>query len=306
MNIAIIGAGAMGCLLASYLSTHHAVWVVDNWQEQVDTINLHGLTRERDGIQTTCHPRATTDATAVGGADVALVLVKYHQTAWAAIQADRALQASGICVTLQNGIGGADVLAHHLGAQRVSRGVTSLGATLVQPGRVRHAGIGDTIFTDTNSPTLISALRDAFVDCGLPAHISANLDAVVWGKLVVNVAINALTGILRVPNGVIADHPGAQNLARAAVQEAVLVVQALGIELPYDDAVTHALAVARATAANRSSTLQDVLRGSPSEIATINGAVVRHAEQFGIPVPVNRLFVELMEVIDTTAAVRIT
>ncbi|MFM7678426.1 MAG: ketopantoate reductase family protein, partial [Roseiflexaceae bacterium] len=109
-----------------------------------------------------------------------------------------------------------------------------------------------------------------------------------------------------VPNGVIADHPGAQSLARAAVQETVLVVQALGIELPYDDAVNHALAVARATAANRSSTLQDVVRGSPSEIATINGAVVRHAEQLGIPVPVNRLLVELMEVIDTTAAVRIT
>ena len=306
MKIAIIGAGAMGCLLASYLSTHHQTWLVDNWQVQVDTINSTGLTRERDGQCTPCSVAATHDAATIGGADVALVLVKYHQTAWAAQQAATALQAGGICITLQNGIGGAAQLAEYLGVNRVSQGVTSLGATLVKPGLVRHAGIGDTVFADTSSPTLISTLRDAFVACGLPAHVSTNLDAVVWGKLVVNVAINALTGILRVPNGVIADHPGAQSLARAAVQEALLVVHALGIELPYDDAVNHAFTIARATATNRSSTLQDVMRGSPSEIATINGAVVRHAEQLGIPVPVNRLLVELMEVIDTTAAVRIT
>jgi 2-dehydropantoate 2-reductase len=109
-----------------------------------------------------------------------------------------------------------------------------------------------------------------------------------------------------VPNGVIAEHAGVQSLARAAVAEAVQVAEALAIHLPYDDAVIHALAVAQATSANRSSTLQDVLRGSPSEIATINGAVVRYAQQLGIPVPVNKLLVELMEVIDSTAAVRVT
>lgn len=305
MKIAIIGAGAMGCLLASYLSTQHETWLIDGWQTQVDTICAHGLTRERDGVRVQSQPHATMHAHDVRDADVALVLVKYHQTAWAAQQAQQALHSDGICITLQNGIGGAEVLATQLGDARVTRGVTSLGATLVAPGEVRHAGMGDTVFADTVAPQLITALRDAFVTCGLPAHTSSNLDTLVWGKLLVNVAINALTGILRVPNGIIASHPGAMAIARDAVTEAVIVARRMAVHLPYDDAVAHALAVAQATEANRSSTLQDVLRGSPSEIATINGAVVREAERFGIAVPVNRMLVDLMAIIDTTALVRI-
>lgn len=305
MKIAIIGAGAMGCLIASYLSAHHEIWLVDGWQTQVDTINTSGLRRDTDTTQTWTHPRATTDAHQVAGADVALVLVKYHQTAWAATQADSALAASGICITLQNGIGGADVLTSILGSARVSRGVTSLGATLVAPGHVRHAGMGETLFADTIAPHIVTALCDTFTHAGLPAHTSSQLDALVWGKLIVNVAINALTGILRVPNGTIAEHPRARALATAAVQEALQVVAALGITLPYADPLAHAMSVAQATAANRSSTLQDVLRGSPSEIATINGAVVRQAQQFGIATPINQLLADMMEIIDTTAAVRI-
>lgn len=305
MKIAIIGAGAMGCLLASYLAPHHAVWLVDGWQTQVDTINQQGLRRERDGVTTTCHPRATSDAQTVGGADVALVLVKYHQTAWAAQQVATALAPHGICVTLQNGIGGADVLAETLGESRVSRGVTSLGATLIGPGHVRHAGMGDTVFATTLAPALIQQLSTAFTDGGLPAHASEDLDSLVWGKLVVNVGINALTGILRIPNGMVASHAGARALLAQAVNEAVAVAGALGITLPYSDPLAHVLAVATATAANRSSTLQDVLRGSPSEIATINGAVVRYARTCGISVPINHLLCDMMDIIDTTTENRI-
>lgn len=305
MKIAIIGAGAMGCLLASYLAPHHAVWLVDGWQTQVDTINQQGLRRERDGVTTTCNPRATNDAQTVGGADVALVLVKYHQTAWAAQQVATALAPHGICVTLQNGIGGADVLAETLGESRVSRGVTSLGATLIGPGHVRHAGMGDTVFATTLAPALIQQLSTAFTDGGLPAHASEDLDSLVWGKLVVNVGINALTGILRIPNGMVASHAGARALLAQAVNEAVAVAGALGITLPYSDPLAHVLAVATATAANRSSTLQDVLRGSPSEIATINGAVVRYARTCGISVPINHLLCDMMDIIDTTTENRI-
>jgi len=295
----------MGCLLASYLCAQHDIWLVDPWQTQVDTISSLGLTRERDAQITLCHPHATTNPTDVAGADVALVLVKYHQTAWAAQQVVSALRPDGVCITLQNGIGGADILTQYLSRIAVTRGVTSLGATLVKPGHVRHAGMGDTVFASTVAPTVIATVSQAFIDSGLPAHTSPQLDEIIWGKLIVNVAINALTGILRVPNGIIAEHTGAQAIAHAAVQEAVQVAHAHGIALPYDDAISHALSVARATAGNRSSTLQDVMRGSPSEIMTINGAVVAYAEQKGIPVPVNRLLVELMNIIDTTAAVRI-
>lgn len=299
MKIAIIGAGAMGCLLASYLSAQHAVTLIDQWQDQIDHIRANGLRRERDGTITTSHPHATTNPDDAGNSDVVIVMVKYHQTAWAASHAARALAPNGVCITLQNGIGGAEVLSNTLGPQRVSQGVTSLGATLVDIGYVKHAGIGESVFASNHPSPYIPQLVTAFNDAGLPARQYDNLDSLIWGKLIVNAGINALTAILRVRNGELDAHPGARQLLTSVVEESVAVAHAHGITLPYDDPVAHVLSVARATAANRSSTLQDVLRGSPSEIPTINGSIIKYAQLYGITTPHNTILTDLIATIDS-------
>lgn len=301
MRIAIIGAGAMGCLLASYLCNHADLWLLDAWQEQIDTITHSGLLREHDGEQTMHYPQATSNPQAAAPCDVVLVLVKSHQTVWAAQQAHILLRqpAPGhtetLVITLQNGVGNHEILAETLGASHVSQGVTSLGATLLGPGKVRHAGMGSSIFANTSNSDVLKELVACFNACGLPAELSDNLDTLVWGKLIINVGINALTALLRVPNGALADIPQARAILAQAVAEAVTVAHAQGIVLPYSNAEEHVLSVVRATAGNRSSMLQDVLRGSPTEIAVINGAVVRAAKALGISTPVNETLMLLVE-----------
>jgi 2-dehydropantoate 2-reductase len=202
-------------------------------------------------------------------------------------------------------VGNRELLAAALGAERVGQGVTSLGATLLEPGRVRHAGQGATVFGAAPDPAAMADLAALFNACGLPAELSDDLDTLVWGKLVVNAGINALTALLRVPNGVLADAPAARDLLAAAVAEAAAVAQARGTPLPYADPLEHVLAVARATGANRSSMLQDALRGSPTEIATINRAVAREGARLGIPTPVNSLLSALVEALDATTQARV-
>jgi 2-dehydropantoate 2-reductase len=183
--------------------------------------------------------------------------------------------------------------------------VTALGATLLGPGHVRHAGQGLTLFSTAPDPERMAALAALFSACALPAELSDDLEALVWGKLVVNVGINALTALLRVPNGALVDVPEARALLEQAVAEAVAVARARGTRLPDPDPLAHVLAVARATGANRSSMLQDVLRGSPTEIATINGAVVREGRRLGVPTPVNELLTALVQALDATASRRV-
>lgn len=299
MKIAIIGAGAMGCLLASYLSTHHHVTLIDQWHAQIDHIRTYGIRREREGVDYVSHPVATTNPADAQGADVSIVMVKYHQTTWAANLAEIALAPDGLCITMQNGIGGAAVLGQILGQSRVTQGVTSLGATLLEIGYVKHAGMGESIFAADHHSLQLVQLVDAFNQAGLPAHQQANLEGLIWGKLIVNVGINALTAILRVRNGELANHDGARQLVTDVVNEAIMIADACNITLPYDNPVEHVLSVARATATNRSSTLQDVLRGSPSEIPTINGAIVASAEAVGVATPYNRMLMQLMTIIDS-------
>jgi 2-dehydropantoate 2-reductase len=311
MKIGIIGAGAMGSLLGWYLCDRAEVWLLDPWQSHIDAINSSGLWCERAGASTVRRPHATTATANIGLCDVVLVLVKAHQTAWAAEQArslvrsqPQAPDTATLVVTLQNGLGNRDILAAALGAEHVVQGVTSLGATLLGPGRVRHAGQGATVFGATPSES-VARLADLFTACGLPAEISDDLDAFVWGKLIVNAGINALTALLRVPNGALATTPEARALTEQAAREAVAVAQARGVRLREPDPVAHVLAVAQATGANRSSMLQDVLRGSPSEIATINGAVVREGRRLGVPTPVNDLLTALVQALDATAHTRV-
>lgn len=299
MKIAIIGAGAMGCLFASYLNESHHVTLIDHWQAQIDHIRTHGLRREREGVVHLSHPSATTNPAEAQGADVCIVMVKYHQTAWAANLAEIALAPDGLCITMQNGIGGAAVLGQILGQSRVAQGVTALGATIVEIGAIKHAGMGESVFAANHPSPYLNQLVSAFNQAGLPAHQQTNLETLIWGKLIVNAGINALTAILRVRNGELDAHPDARQLLSEVVKEAVMVAHAHNITLPYADPVAHVLAVARATSANRSSTLQDILRGSPSEIPTINGAIVAAAEAVGIATPYNRMLAQLMCIIDS-------
>jgi 2-dehydropantoate 2-reductase len=117
---------------------------------------------------------------------------------------------------------------------------------------------------------------------------TAEIESLIWGKLAVNAAINPLTAILDVPNGVLMKQPHTRTLIALAAREVAAVAAAKDIALPFDDVVTAVEDVVHRTARNHSSMLQDMRRGAPTEIEAINGAVVRTAERYGISTPVNQ------------------
>lgn len=305
MRIAIIGAGALGGVIGFYLAGVTEVVLVDPWTEHVAAIAAHGLRCECAGVEAARPVRAVSDPALAGPVEAALVLVKSRQTPWAATVARTVLAGAGVAYTLQNGLGNHEILVEALGEERVGQGVTALGGTLLGPGRVRHAGMGPTVLAAAPDRQRAEALATLLARAGLPASVSNDVEALVWGKLVVNAGINALSALLRVPNGTLAETPAACELLTVAVREAAAVAVARGVTLPYPDPVAHVLAVARATAANRSSTLQDVLRGAPTEIAAINGAVAREGARLGVPTPTNALLASLIAALEATTGQRV-
>jgi 2-dehydropantoate 2-reductase len=229
--------------------------------------------------------QATSDPAECAGARLAFVLVKSWQTARAARQLAACLAAEGVALTLQNGLGNFEALADTLGPERVALGVTTMGATLLGPGWVRPGGAGPiSLGAHERLAPLVALLRQA----GFAVETVADPERLLWAKLVINAAINPLTALLRVPNGELLARPQARTLLAATAREAAVVAAALGQDLPYADPVAAAEDVARRTASNRSSMLQDVLRGAPTEIDAICGAIVGAGEARGVAVPVNR------------------
>ena len=307
MRIVIIGAGAMGSLFGGLLSPVAEVNLVDPWQEHVDAICRDGLCLVEGGEDKILQLSATSDPADVSSADLAIIFLKSHQTEWGAQIARRILRPDGLALTLQNGLGNRDVLAQVLGSSRAWQGVTAHGATLLGPGRVRHAGFGPThLETRPDIAARAEQVATLFQQAGIETHLSPDLDSLIWGKLVINVGINALTAILRVPNGVLGQTAPARALMDQAVEEAMQVVRAKGIQLPYDDPFNKVHDVCAATAGNRSSMLQDVLRGSRTEIEVINGAIVRESARLGLQSPVNQALTGLVRAIEATDSARVT
>ena len=286
-----MGTGALAILFAARLSAFGVpVAILGTWKDGIAALQRDGarLVLE-DGRELAMPVRATDQPSAYKGARLALVLVKAWQTERAAAQLKECLSADGLAVSLQNGLGNREILAAGLGQARVALGVTTIGATLLEPGLARSGGKG-TVSLETVPGLLDELLRGA----GFRVDIVPDAGALLWGKLVVSSAINPLTALLHVPNGVLLERPAARALMAELAQETSSVARALGVELPFADPILAVEQVARQTAANRSSMLQDVERGRQTEIDAICGAVTRAGETLGVSVSANRLMARLV------------
>ena len=284
--ILIIGTGALGSLFAARLAgAGHPVTMLGTWKEGLEAIRRSGVRLiDANGEEHRYAVYATADPGDVAGARFALVLVKAWQTERAAQQLAQCLAEDGLAVTLQNGLGNRETLIQRLGKERVALGVTTTGANLLEAGRVQAGGEGP---ISIERHPAIGPLREALKSANFNLQVVEDARSLIWGKLVINSAINPLTALLRVPNGELLERPSAREMMRELASETARVAAAEGIELPFPDPVAAAEEVARNTAANRSSMLQDILRGAPTEIDAICGAIVDIARQHGLAVPVN-------------------
>ncbi len=294
----MVGAGAMGCLYGGHLAEAGVdVSLVDVWREHVDAINANGLHTTGVSGDRVVRVPATTNPETVGRVELVLVFVKSYDTA-KAMQGSMPLIGGDTCVlTLQNGLGNLEAIAESVGLGRVLGGTTSHGSTLVGPGEIRHAGVGPTVIgaLDRGSRGMAEKVADTFNGAGLLTRVSDDVRGDVWGKVLVNLGINALTALTGLRNGQLLEVPELRRLMRLAVEEGMSVATADGVNLAPIDHVAHVYEVAEATATNRSSMLQDVERGRRTEIDALNGAVVGLGERLGVETPVNRALTALVK-----------
>lgn len=287
----VVGPGALGLLFASRLGGA----LLDYRADRAKRLNRAGVCVESGGVDRRFSPRVYADPSAVDfKPDWILFAVKAYATAEAAAFASPAVSTHTYAVTLQNGIGNAEILASAYGAERVLAGSTSEGAWLVQEGQICHAGSGTTTVGALSDAS--SGAADRFTEtlraAGFDAETAPDWEASVWAKAVVNAAVNPITALLGVQNGEVNRIKPLRRLAVRVVKEASKAAEARGIQLP-SDLPERMLEVCQKTAQNRSSMLQDALRGSRTELEQINGALLREASAHGVPAPALKALTEL-------------
>ena len=299
MKIAVVGAGAMGSLFGGLLAENgNDVWLYDVQAEHVKAINANGLSIEHEGQTRAVRIKATCEANDIGQVDLVIIFVKSTHTRVAATTAHGLVGTDGLAMTLQNGMGNADIIAAVIKPDRILAGTTAHGATLLGAGKIRHAGIGPTtIGMWARGHTGYDRARpfaDVLTRAGINTNVVEDVREIVWHKLFINIGINAITALTGIKNGQILDLEVTRELSRAAVDEAIGLARALGITVQ-KEIVAQVFEIAEATAVNRSSMGQDVDNHRQTEISAINGFIVREAKKLGLKAPVNETLTALVE-----------
>ncbi len=299
-HILIVGPGSMGLMHAAILArTGCRVSLLHHCTERADALAAAGVTCTGAAGDFTVALPVTADADSLDHVDIAIILVKAFSTADALAAARPALSSDTLVLTLQNGLGNYEFICDCVGEARAIAGTTSSGAYRTSASSVHIAAIGQSqVGAAPAAMSGAESISELFTGAGLPALINEDFRALLWRKVIINVGINPLGALASVRNGRIVEIPDLRTTMRALVQEAVAVAHAEGINLS-EDMVAVVEGVARNTAANRCSMLQDLEAGRLTEIDQINGAVVEIANRHGMAVPVNATIAGLIRGIST-------
>jgi 2-dehydropantoate 2-reductase len=292
-KIGVMGAGAVGCYYGGMLArAGHDVTLIARPQH-VDAIRRNGLRLETKTFDERVRLQASSDPQALRGAELVLFCVKSQDTEAAGKALAPHVSAQAAVLSLQNGVDNPERLAAVLGRDVIS-GVVYVAVEMAGPGHVRHHGRAElAIGRAPASADIVAAFRAASV----PVEISDNVAGVLWAKLIVNCAYNALSAITQLPYGRLVQGDGVPGVMRDIVEECLAVARAAGVRVEGD---MHKAAerIAQTMPGQLSSTAQDLARGKQTEIEHLNGVVVRKGEALGVPTPVNRVLLALVKLLE--------
>lgn len=295
-RVLVIGTGAMATLFAARLSrAGNAVTIFGSWRQALDRAKTSGLglAEEGQGMVLTPLSTATDDPGNLGKQDLVLFLNKTYQLEGVLHRLAPWMVSSegsrSVLLTLQNGIGNLEKIQQSALHLPVYAGVTTMAAQLQAPAEVMITGYG---------PIQLPASKDSGWMAGLlneamfTTEVLADQQGLLWRKVVVNAAINPLTAVHGVPNGDLLKDEKLGDAMRRLVVETVRVAESKGVQLDRAEMLEWVEKVCVKTAANRSSMLTDLDRGSRTEIDAINGEIVKIAELNGIEAPENRYWLQ--------------
>jgi 2-dehydropantoate 2-reductase len=297
--VLVAGAGAVGSVIGGLLAARGWPVTLVGRSDHLDAVRRDGLRIE--GLFGTHHVRdvdCVADVLALRGTfRIVLLTVKSWDTAAMAFAVEKRLAPDGHVLSLQNGLGNLERVAAIVGDRRVLGGRVIFGAELGAPGHVRVTVEAAPVLIGSPDPAdaarVAAAARwaAALADAGVPAQSTPAIVAELWAKALYNAALNPMGALLGVPYGHLPSDRDARAVMDDVLDEAFAVARAAGVALPWPDADAYRRRfygeLVPSTAGHRSSMLQDLERGRPTEIDAINGHVVRVGRRYGIATPVN-------------------
>lgn len=306
MKICVVGAGAIGGLLAAKLAlAGNDVTVIDQGVH-LEAIQKNGLKLIwEDGSEHIAQLRAVGSAAEAGPADLVILAVKAHFLDQIAKQSESLMNPDTIVMTVQNGLpwwyfhkhGGAHdgkrlisldptgILTKHIDADRIVGCVVYPAAAVIEPGVIQHVE-GDRFplgELDGSSSERAQKLHDLLVDAGFRSRILDDIRSEIWLKAWGNLSFNPISALTHATLAGICQFAETRKLAESMMQEAQDIAEALGITFRHT--IEKRIAGAEGVGAHKTSMLQDVEAGRSLETEALVGSILEMGEMVGMEAP---------------------
>lgn len=295
-KIMVMGAGAVGSLFGGLLADYGYDVTLVGRSAHVEAICKNGL--KISGITNKIiKVKATTDPI---NADLVLLTTKSYDTKEAIKQiALKNDHCDTIILSLQNGLGNLEDICRIIDEKNVILGITFLGSIFLGPGHIKHTGLGRIVLgeLDNSISDRIELISEMFNKSKISTEVTDDIFGRIWDKLIVNIGINAVAALSGIKNGQILECEETKWVMEEAIREAILVANIMGVKIS-DSLIEKTIDVAKKTAQNKCSMLQDFERNKRTEIDAINGAIVRLGKAHGINTPVNKTLYSLVKGIE--------
>ena len=302
-KIAVVGAGAVGCYYGGIMARNGFDVTLIARASHADAINKNGLQLESKKLESgSIKVAATTEPSGIQGADLVLFCVKTGDTEATAQQIKPFLDQQATVVLLQNGVDNLRHIKTHI-ENPVIPSVVYVATSMGGPGVLVHAGAGTLVIgkpvesagDDRITPELLEKVSATFEAGDVECPVANDIDAVLWGKLAINCAFNAISAVGQANYATILDTPVSLASMRASIEEVAAVANASNVTLDADKTFETILRAGNAMRPATSSTAQDLARGRKTEIDELNGFIARRGEELGVPTPVNQVLHALVK-----------
>ncbi|MBS3817136.1 MAG: 2-dehydropantoate 2-reductase [Candidatus Thermoplasmatota archaeon] len=290
MDIGVVGPGAMGTFMAGLLAKENEVTLLGRRDEDIERVEIVGES------ELSFRVNFTTRAAELNEAELVVISTKAFDTEEAVEEVASHIPSDCSVLSLQNGLKNEEIISRYVGVERTIGGITSHGVTYLEPGKVKHAGKGETVIGAYPKGRVerVKETAELLSSAGIKTEVTDNILGQIWKKVIVNSGINPVTALLEVKNGLLMEEKEVLDIVEEAVREAAEVARGY-TELPVNDPFEETKKVIESTRDNRSSMLQDIDNKKRTEIDQINGAVVEKGDKTGISVPINRTLYGLVK-----------
>ncbi len=289
--VIVLGAGAIGSVYAVKLAARHPVTVVAR-RDHVEAIVSAGL--QLIGRETvTARVGAVTQIRSIAPRTIIFLTTKVNASEAALAPIADLVRDDTVIVCVQNGLDSEGIARRAVGGRGiVLRAITQFGAIFQSPGVINFTASGYTLLEDGPGS---AAIADMLTGCGLDGRVSPDIKTEIWRKLIYNCVINPITAMIGTDVGGIAD-ARLDPLKQLVIDECLAVARSEGVHFEVDFLAT--LADVFGASRTIASMRQDLMRGRPTEIDHMNGAVVDLGRRTGIACPVNAALVAIIQAMD--------